>query len=722
MKKNIKVIFAGIVLAIIGAGAGAWTWSPLADNPDPNTLGAGADKYDVNIIRDDWGVPHIYGKTDADVAFGLAYAHAEDDFETMQVSVAAARGTLARYQGKGAAVTDYLVALMDVWGTVERRYAKGVPPDVKSTAEAYAAGLNLYAAQNPDATWRGLAPFTGEDIIAGFIFKTPLFYGLDGTLLELFGDERAQEIALDTSGGRQSFHAAPKTLAERGSNGIAISATRSGDDTTRLLINSHQPMSGPVAWYEAHLISEQGINMTGGVFVGTPFILHGFNDNLGWANTVSAQDLVDVYVLTVNPKNKNQYLLDAEWLDFEQRTAVIKVKLFGPFAFKAKRKILRTKHGPVIEAKHGTYAIRYAGMNEIRQLEQYYRLNHAQDLDGFLQAMSMNALPSINYVYGDKDGNVALIHNAQYPNRASGWDWKKYLPGDRSDLIWQGYRPFSDVPKLINPSSGLVYNSNNSPYTSTDGPDNLAADDFPKSMGLQTNQTNRSLRMIEMTDGETPVDKAGLLALKFDNKYAENSRAADIIAEVLALDWSDDPQMSKAAEHLSSWDMHTDIDNRAAALGVLVTLKDITEEFTHIPAPTPEKAFRDAVDYLTQHHGRIDPTWGEVNRLVRGNVNIPIDGAPDVMRAIYPAKMGEDGQLDAAAGDTWISVIEWDKDGKMQAEVIHQYGSATSLPSSPHYADQAEMFATHKWRKALRDKEAIKKQASREYTPTKPHE
>lgn len=720
MKKSIKVILAGIVVAIIGAGV--WTWSPLADNPDPNTLSAGADKYDVNIIRDDWGVPHIYGKTDADVAFGLAYAHAEDDFETMQVSVAAARGTLARYQGKGAAVTDYLVALMDVWGTVERRYAKGVPPDVKSTAEAYAAGLNLYAAQNPDATWRGLAPFTGEDIIAGFIFKTPLFYGLDGTLLELFGDERAQEIALDTSGGRQSFHAAPKTLVERGSNGIAISAARSGDDTTRLLINSHQPMSGPVAWYEAHLISEQGINMTGGVFVGTPFILHGFNDNLGWANTVSAQDLVDVYVLTVNPENKNQYLLDAEWLDFEQRTAVIKVKLFGPFAFKAKRKILRTKHGPVIEAKHGTYAIRYAGMNEIRQLEQYYRLNHAQDLDEFLQAMSMNALPSINYVYGDKDGNVALIHNAQYPNRIEGWDWKKYLPGDRSDLIWQGYRPFSDVPKLINPSSGLVYNSNNSPYTSTDGPDNLAADDFPKSMGLQTNQTNRSLRMIEMTDGETPIDKAGLLALKFDNKYAQNSRAAEIITEVLALDWSGDKRMSKAAEHLGSWDMHTDIDNRAAALGVLVTLKDITEEFTHISAPTPEKAFRDAVDYLTQHHGRIDPTWGEVNRLVRGNINIPIDGAPDVMRAIYPAKIGEDGQLDAAAGDTWISVIEWDKDGEMKAEVIHQYGSATSIPSSPHYADQAEMFATHKWRKALRDKAVIEKHARRKYTPTKPHE
>ena len=314
------------------------------------SLSAGAEQYDVNIIRDDWGVPHIYGKTDADIAFGLGYAHAEDDFETMQLAVAATRGTLARYQGKGAAVTDYLVALLGVWDTVDRRYDE-IAPNTRNAAEAYAAGFNLYAAQNPDITWRGLAPFTGKDVIAGFVFKTPLFYGLDGKLLELFGDERMQEIALDPSGGRQSFHTSPKTLAERGSNAIAVSAARSGDNTTRLMINSHQPMSGPVAWYEAHLISEQGIDMTGGVFVGTPFILHGFNDNLGWANTVSAQDLVDIYVLTRNPNNKNQYLLDGEWLDFEQSTVIIKVKLFGPFVIKAKHKVLRTPARPRYRSK-----------------------------------------------------------------------------------------------------------------------------------------------------------------------------------------------------------------------------------------------------------------------------------------------------------------------------------------------------------------------------------
>jgi len=725
MKKIIQFICAGFIIAIIGAGV--WTWSPLPNNPDAEVLSKGADKYDVNIIRDDWGVPHIYGKSDADVSFGLAYAHAEDDFETMQIAVAAARGKLARYQGKGAAVTDYLVLFMGVWDTIERRYETDVKDDVKLLAEAYATGLNLYAAQNPDATWRGLAPFTAQDVIAGFIFKTPLFYGLDGTLLELFGDERGQEIALDPAGGRQSFHIGAKTMAERGSNAIAISRERSGDNTARLLINSHQPMNGPVAWYEAHIISEQGeigktINMTGATFPGVPLMLQGFSDNLGWGNTVSEQDLADVYVLTRNPKNKNQYLLDGEWLDFAASTARIEVKLFGPFVFKANRKVLRSKHGSVVEAKHGIYAVRYAGMDEIGQLEQYYRLNQAQDFDGFMAAMALNTLPSINYIYADKDGNVGFIHNAQYPNRIEasngGWDWSKYLPGDRSDLIWQGYRPFKDVPKLINPSSGLVYNSNNAPSSATDGPDNLKLSDFPKSQGLQSNQTNRSLRMIEMTDGTTLVDKDRLLALKFDNKYADNSRANAVIAEILALDWSGDPKMLEAVEHLRTWDRRTDVENRHAALGVLTVLADITAKFTRIPAPEPQIAFRSAVDYLVQHYGRIDPTWGEVNRLKRGKIDIPIDGAPDIMRAIYPAGFGVDGTLTAVAGDTWIALAEWGSDGSFNADVIHQFGSASTVPTSPHYADQVEMFATHKWRKALRDKAEIKNHATREYTPT----
>lgn len=703
-----------VVLVLIGLAI--WLWDPVGSNPPPDELAAASAAYDVEIIRDNWGVPHIYGARDADVVFGVAYAHAEDDFETIQNVVAAGRGVLARYDGAGAAPTDYIVALLGVWDTVESRYESDVPANVKAIAEAYAAGLNLYAAENPEATWAGLAPFTAEDVVAGFVFKTPFFYGLDSTLMALFGDEREAAIALDPSGGREAFHAVPKGQPERGSNAFAVSPERSGDGVTRLVINSHQPMTGPVAWWEAQLVSEEGLNMTGGLFPGTPLILHGFNADLGWANTVNKPDLADVYRLEVNEAG-DQYRLDGEWRDFEEETVTIRVGLFGPFAFKAKRALKSTVHGPVIEAEHGTYAIRYAGRGEIGQLEQYYRLNKARSLDDFMAAMAMNALPSINYVYADRAGNIAFVHNAQYPDRVAGWEWRKDLPGDRSDLVWEDYLPFDAVPKLVNPESGFVFNANNTPYSATDGTDNLSADDFPAAIGLQENQTNRSLRIIELTGDGEPIDRERLLDIKFDLSYAEGSQTEAVIAAVLEEDWSGDETLEAAAEHLAAWDRSTDRANRHAALGVLTVVQEVRSSFDGSTPPPPEQAFRNAVDWLMTHHGRIDPEWGEVNRLVRGDTDVPLDGGPDTLRAIYPAEIRDDGELHAAAGDTWIALVEWDENGEQTAEVIHQFGAATLDKASPHYDDQAPLFADMKWRRALIERAAVEENAERTYSP-----
>ncbi|MBT8114322.1 MAG: penicillin acylase family protein, partial [Arenicella sp.] len=401
----LRAIIGFVAVAITAAAI--WLYRPLAENPDAETLAAAASNYAVEIIRDQWGVPHITGETDADVSFGLAYAHAEDDFETIQETLAATRGVLARYRGSSVATTDYVSHLLSVWPTVEARFANDVPEDVKAIAAAYVAGLNYYAAQHPDQTWQGLAPFKAEDVIAGFIFKTPFFYGLDDVLLDLFDEHRNIDIALDPAPGEIAWQSRRSSHSEFGSNALAVRAHRSGDGKTRLLINSHQPMTGPVAWYEAHLISQQGLNISGGLFPGTPVVLHGFNDQLGWANTVNHIDLSDSYVLTRNPENELQYRLDGKWVDFEVREVEIEVKLFGPFRYPVKRRLLISRHGPVIESKKASYALRYAGMGEIRQLEQYYRLNRAENIGEFMQAMRMNALPSINYIYADRDDNIA---------------------------------------------------------------------------------------------------------------------------------------------------------------------------------------------------------------------------------------------------------------------------------------------------------------------------
>ena len=699
----------------------AWVlYQPLTPNPLAEKLINPADKYQVEIIRDQWGIPHIVGETDADASYGLAYAHAEDDFATIQETVAATRGHLARYRGRSAAATDYLVALFGIWPTLAARYQTDVPEDVKALASAYADGLNQFAARNPDQTWQGLAPFKPQDIIAGFMFKTPFFYGLDKTLLALFGDAAKAEIALAPQQDKTAWQLQATSRAELGSNAMAVNAQRSGDGKTRLLINSHQPMTGPVAWYEAHLISAQGLDISGGLFPGTPIILHGFNRNLGWANTVNHIDLADVYVLTRNPENELQYRLDDQWVDFAVSQVKIKVKLFGPFMFTAKRQVLRSAHGPVIENNGTTYALRYAGMGEVRQLEQYYRLNQAADLEGFMSAMALNALPSINYVYADKEDNIAFIHNAQYPNRLEGWEWSKYLPGDRSDLIWRGYRPFQQVPKLINPQSGMLFNANNTPFSATDGPDNLQPQQFPASMGLATNQTNRSLRLMELNNGENVLRKDQVLLQKFDNIYSQDSQQVRIIKQISAMDFTGQAVLSNAAKHLSEWDHATDKQNRHTALAVSVLRKVfVSNKPVHQSPAQLREALQSSVDYLLEKYARIDPLWGEVNRLIRGDVNLPIDGGPDVLRAIYSIGQSEQQHPKATHGDTWMALVEWDSSGNLSADVMHQFGSATNTPGSAHYADQAALFAAGKWRKAQMELSEIRANAERSYWPNR---
>ncbi len=714
----IRIISLAIFAALFGVAV--WLWDPLAKPPSAEALSDMAANYDVEIIRDDWGVPHIYGAHDNDVAFGLAYANAEDDFDEIQASIAVTRGVLGRYQGADAAKTDYIVSLFQVHETVEARYADDIPDEVKEYARAYVAGLNLYAAENRDKVWPGLAPFREKDIYAAFIFRTPFFYGFDKTLLDLLDDEREKAVALDPSAGAQSWHVTDNPGAARGSNAFAVAPHRSGDGATRLLLNSHQPMQGPVTWWEAHLVSETGLDITGGLFAGTPVVLHGFNKHLGWAATVNSPDLADVYALTLNPENPDQYRLDGEWLDFEKSTANLKVRLFGPFALKVKREVLRSVHGPVLKTKTGAYALRYAGMGEIRQMEQYYRMNRATTREEFLDSMAMNALPNINYIYADKEGKIMFLHNGQYPARPAdkdNWDWSGDLPGDRSDLIWDGYRPFSEAPILKDPASGFIYNANNTPYAATDGDDNLKPEDFPASMGLQTDYTSRAMRILELLPDYPVMDKEALLAIKFDDAYAQGSKAAKLVKTVLAMDWSEDPQLAAAADHLRQWDLRTNIENRHAALGVLTTILEVTEKYTGLPAPAPEDAFRNAVEYLMTHHDRIDPPWGEVNRLTHGEVDVPVDGAPDVLRAIYPAGIGEDGALRASAGDTWIGLVEWDANGQQSAEVIHQFGTATADENSPHYADQAVLFAEKKWRKANLTRADVEAAAACIYRP-----
>jgi penicillin amidase/acyl-homoserine-lactone acylase len=349
-----------------------------------------------------------------------------------------------------------------------------------------------------------------------------------------------------------------------------MAPSRSVDGATRLLVNSHQPYTGQVAWYEAVLDSGQGWHVAGGFFPGTPFMLHGHNEHLGWANTVNDPNLSNVYRLTINPADPNQYRLDGAWKTFEKTDARIRVKIWGPLIITVKKPVEWSAQGPVFRTDHGVFALRYAGMDEVRQPEQYYRLNKARDWNEWRAAMALQALPSINYIYADQAGHIGYVYNGLFPARRQGPDWSQIQPGDRSDLIWHGYLPFDRVPQIWNPKSGWVFNSNNTPYAATDPADGLKPADFPASMGLQTNMTNRSLRAQETFGLDHAVTDASFRAHKFDIAYSDRSDLARMIAQVTAIDPGADNDLKTAQDVLRRWDRRTDVKSRGAALGVLM--------------------------------------------------------------------------------------------------------------------------------------------------------
>ncbi len=698
------------VLAIILVRGAIEAPAPL----DPAALIERATDYDVVIRRDEWGVPHVLGKTDADAAFGVGFAHAEDDYATIEEVAIATRGQLASIKGQQAAVSDYLVHLMRVWETVEARYDSDLSPEVRRVIEAYADGVNYYAALHPDRVVPGFLPLTGKDVAAGFMFKTPFFYGLDKTLTAIF------EGRIGTAGGLSkegvdAFLPTQKPLPV-GSNAVALSPARSADGTTRLLVNSHQPFTGPVAWWEAVVRSEEGWHVAGGFFPGTPFMLHGHNRHLGWANTVNEPDLIDVYALTVNPDNADQYWLDNEWRNFEKQVATIRVDLWGPFWWTAKRDVLFSAHGPVLKTDAGAYAVRYAGMGEIRQVEQYYALNKATQLGEWIDAMKLQALPSINYIYADRQGNIAYVYNAQFPARADGPDWSGVLPGDDSGLIWQGYLPFDAVPKLFNPNSGFLYNANNTPFRATAANDNLKPEDFPASMGIQTDMTNRALRAEETWGADRSITAEAFRVYKYDLQYSDGSHMAKLIDQILQADAGDDADLAEAQRILAAWDRVANQESRGAALGVLMAEPVVRAGLAGREAPAALDTLRDAIGTLKTHHGRLDPAWGEVNRLRRGSVDLPVDGGPDTLRAIYGA-LQDDGTLTARGGDTLIMFVEWDRAGRLKSESVHQFGTATRDESSPHYADQAPLFAAMQTKPVRFEEEDLADHVVESYRP-----
>lgn len=699
---------AGLALLVmfVTVAIGLTIWEPVA----ATRMETQADRaYEVEIVRDGFGVPHINGKTDADVAYGLAYAHSEDDFATLQDVVAMTRGRAGALLGSDGAPIDYVEQLLDVRHTIKRKYSS-IPADVRAVMEAYAAGLNHYAARHPDEVRLSrLFPVSGRDIAAGFVLRSPFFYGLDDTIKKLSQDETPinEPVAQLTPAGRDP--------SINGSNAFAVAPSRMADGSTWLISNSHQPYEGSVAWYEAVVHSGQGLDMAGALFPGSPFVLLGHNRNLGWTNTVNQPDLIDVYKLVTN-SDRTQYRMDGRWKPLGRKRIWLPVK-FGPFVVPVPRTVYRSEHGPVIVNRNGAFAIRYAGMDDVKLLEQYFRIQKAQDYDAWIAAMSLRGIPATNFIYADRHGKIGYFYNALFPNRKPGFDYTKILPGDVSASLTRGDMPWSATPMLVDPASGFVTNANNTPFMAAGKGSELDAARFSSLLGIEGRKTNRIIRAIEMLEADASLTAEELLAIKFDTGYSRTSFAGKWIEKLLAVDVKSEPDLLRAQELLKQWDFNSDGNGRADALGEAMMHMANSDSYHGRPFADARTKLREAVDALMKGFGRIDPPLGDVQRLIRGKVNLPANGGTDTLRAATVWEPQVNGQMRVKHGDSFIMLVNWDKQGKVRSRSIQPYGAATNRPQSRHYTDQMQMFLDHRFKPVHFEWADAVRHAKRRYRP-----
>ena len=664
-----------------------------------------AAKYDVQIIRDEWGIPHILGKTDADTAHGLAYAHAEDDFATIQDVFLAVRGKLASEAGLAMAPNDYYVRLIRLWDGLDEKYAT-LDPKFRAICQAYTDGLNLYASRHPEKLKRNIWPAKPQDLVAGSIHKLPMMFGLHHALARLMADaEKPSSVASVLN---------PDQLPI-GSNFIAVGPSRSADQATRVCINSHQPWTGPVAWYEAHLISEEGQNIYGGLFPGSPVIFLGHNENIAWGHTVNQPDLVDIFELEIHPENKNQYKIDGAWLDLERRLAPLEIRVWRDFRWTVNREVLHSIYGPAMRVGERVFAIRYAGIGEFRQVEQWYRMGRAQSLGEFKDAMRIHALAMFNTGYGDRDGNIFYAYNALLPERADGHDWSGTVPGNTRDTLWTEYRPFDELPIVENPKSGFIQNCNSDPFQTSIGGDNPDESGFPENYGIEKWMTNRARRAVELYGSDESITHDEFFRYKYDKLYSEKSNLRRQVADFVEAQ-AGNSVLKKEIDLLRQWNGETTKDNRSTALVLLTFRPRSNSSKRKTGHERTLEQLQKASENLVKHFGRIDVEWGKVNRLVRGEKNLPLGGGPDTLRAIY-GRLREDGTLAGQAGDCFFQFVEWDKDGQLNAWAMNQFGSSPGNPGSLHHTDQAPLFAEEKLRKVPFTREEVLAKAKRTYRP-----
>jgi len=669
------------------------------------------DISNIEIVRDKWGIPHIYGKTDKEAAYGLAWAHAEDDFKTIQKTFLPAKGMLGSLEGIRGAVLDYAVELLKS-REVAYRELKNLPPEGLNVIYGYLDGLNAYASKYPEQVLvKGSFPLSIYDYLTGLNLMLHLFSDTGDIIGQLLSNSINP---IDEMSGVDNIG------SSIGSNGFAFNSFKTLDKKSYLNINTHQPLEGPFAWYEAHINSDEGWNMLGGLFPGLPLPVIGTNENLGWTHTYNYPDMNDVFQLVINPKNKNQYKLDGIWENFEIKNIKLKVKSILGLKIKVKRKIIWSKFGPVIKNKKGYFAFFSQSLNNISAIEQWLKMNKAANFNEFEEALKLLGIPRFNIVYADREDNIFYMSNARLSVRDNSINWRNLVIGDTSSLILNKYHPYDDLPKLLNPPSGYIFNTNNSPFNSTSKEYNLIEEDYNSTFSYREKENNRSLRFMEIIKDYDKVNFDDFKKIKYDQKYPDSLAYVGNINKIFTLNVQDE-NLSDVHNLIKNWDKGGSYDNLGAAQWSLFyrfILDILSENNLKVTDEISITFFEDALSktkkHLQKYFNRIDIVLGDLQKHVRGDVVLPVSGLIDMIAPTYVIE-NDNGTFRSVSGESYIMLVQYSDSG-VEIETVLPYGNSNNN-KSPHYTDQMKLYINKKTKKMTLDKDKIYNEAESIYNP-----
>lgn len=693
----------------------------------------------VTITRDNWGIPHIHGKSDADAVFGMLYAQCEDDFERVERNYLTATARMAEAEGEGFIYHDLRMRLF-IDTTQAIALFKTAPDWMKKVCTAFADGINFYLYTHPEVKPKLIRRFQpwmpllfSEGSIGGDIESVSL------NRLKEFYTKEPGVITKDGHEGGDGLEPEP-----RGSNGFAIAPSKSASGNSMLLINPH------TSFYfrsELQVTSDEGLNAYGAVTWGQFFIYQGFNEHCGWMHTSSQADVIDEYKETVSGKpgtyvykhgSASKAVTEKKITIYYKTQTGLQKKEFTGFS---------THHGPVIAEQNGKWISVHMMQEPVKALTQSYQRTKAKSFQEFRKVMELYTNSSNNTVYADDQKNIAYWHGDFMPRRDTRFDWSKPLDGSDPATDWKGLHTLDEIVHIVNPPGGWIQNCNSTPFTAA-GKDSPVKGAYPDYMAPDA-ENARGLHAVKLLNEENSLSLERLITVAYDSYLPGFENLVPAFVQAFEEEAAgNDTLRSKYAEPMESirkWNMRFSQTSIPTTIAMYWAKRLQMDVMSRIPAGTSQlgiinymqiqttskekmKALAGAVAELQRDFGKWQLPWGEVNRFQRltGKIeSVFDDGKPSLPVAFTSSFWGSLAAFGARkypgtkkmygyVGNSFVAAVEFGK--KVRAKSIVTGGSSSD-PASPHFNDQSAMYTEGQFKDILFYKDDLAKHTEKSYKP-----